>query len=398
MDKKVDRKLAIRPFRLPVNIFWMSVVSFFTDLSSSLAVPLIPVFTVLVLEQGVDKLGLILAITTLISYALRFIGGILSDKYQMSKPFLMLGYGLSAFSKPLLGVADSWASVAALRSSERLGKAIRSAPKDKLLTLSTPKETMGLNLGKYKAIEKTGEFFGLVLLIVIISFLGFSESTIRNVLLISVIPGVIALIVLALFVKEQTTETKSKKKDFSLKLETKLRGPILSYTVVSACLFGEAFFLLLGSDKGLSFTTVLSIFAITRVVQILFSPRVGQWIDRYSIRSMLVSGYCLGVLSLILLCSNFLYSYALAFIVFGVADIILLSSIRAFIGVHAIDKGASFGSLYLLIAVASAIGSYGIGSIWQHFDALTAVYASLVGVGVTGGICAYSIWHQKQHP
>lgn len=394
--KNNDLLAVNKPSRLPANVFWMSVVSFFTDFASSLAVPLIPVFIVLVLNQGVDKLGLVLAITTLISYALRFIGGILSDRYNMSKPFLILGYGLSAFSKPFLGLVDSWTSIAALRSSERLGKAIRSAPKDKLLTLSTSKETMGRSLGKYKAIEKTGEFLGLLSLIAIISVLGFSESTIRNVLLISVIPGVFALIVLVLFVKDQTAKVNSKKKAFSLRLESKLRGPILSYTVVSACLFGEAFFLLLGTEKGFSFTTVLSIFALTRVAQILLSSRIGQCIDRYSICTMLFFGYSLSVMSLILLCSTFSYSYALAFIVFGVADIILLSSIRAFIGVHAEDKGASFGSLYFVIAVASAIGSYAIGSIWQHFDALTAIYASLVGVGVSGAICAYSVWYQKQ--
>ena len=127
------------------------MVSFFTDLASSLVIPLLPFFIVIVLDQGVDKLGIVLAVTTLVSYLLRFIGGIASDRMDSNKQFLIVGYGLSAIAKPILGLTESWLGVAGVRSGERLGKAIRSAPKDKLISLSANSDKMGASLGLHKS-------------------------------------------------------------------------------------------------------------------------------------------------------------------------------------------------------------------------------------------------------
>ena len=92
--------------KINTNIFWMGIVSFFTDMASSLVMPLLPFFIVIILDQGVDKLGVVLAVTTIASYLLRFVGGIASDKLDSNKRFLIFGYGLSALAKPFLSVAD----------------------------------------------------------------------------------------------------------------------------------------------------------------------------------------------------------------------------------------------------------------------------------------------------
>lgn len=135
------------------NIFALGWVSFFTDMASAMVKPLIPIYVVIVLNQGMDKLGYVLAITTLVSYLLRWVGGYLSDKFQITKPLLLIGYSLSAITKPLLAYTSSWVSVAAISATERLGKAIRSAPKDMLISASAQQQNQGKAFGLHKTLD-----------------------------------------------------------------------------------------------------------------------------------------------------------------------------------------------------------------------------------------------------
>ena len=116
------------------NIIALGFVSFFTDMASNMVTTILPIYVVFGLHNGVDKLGYILAIATIISYGFRFLFGYLSDKYQVVKPFVVLGYFISALSKPLLYFGNSWESIATLRGIERVGKALRSATKDKMIS------------------------------------------------------------------------------------------------------------------------------------------------------------------------------------------------------------------------------------------------------------------------
>jgi MFS family permease len=122
------------------NVVVLGWVSFFTDLASAMINPILPIYVVYILENGVDKLGIIVAISTFISYFLRFFSGYLSDRYGLVKPLVVSGYLISAISKPLLYFSQTWQTVAVLRGTERLGKAARSAPKDVLIGFYSPKK------------------------------------------------------------------------------------------------------------------------------------------------------------------------------------------------------------------------------------------------------------------
>jgi len=116
------------------NIIALGFVSFFTDMASSMVTSVLPLFVVYVLHEGVDKLGFIVGIATFVSYGFRFVFGYLSDKYKIVKPFVVAGYAISAVTKPLLYFSNGWVSVATLRGIERIGKAVRSATKDSLIS------------------------------------------------------------------------------------------------------------------------------------------------------------------------------------------------------------------------------------------------------------------------
>lgn len=116
------------------NIIALGWVSFFTDMASSMVTSILPLFIVYTLHEGVDKLGFVVAAATFISYTFRILFGYISDRYQIVKPLVVIGYSLSAVTKPLLYWSHTWQSAAALRGLERMGKSIRSATKDVLIT------------------------------------------------------------------------------------------------------------------------------------------------------------------------------------------------------------------------------------------------------------------------
>lgn len=372
--------------KLSNNIFWMGMVSFFTDFASSLVMPILPLFVVLILDQGIDKLGLILAITTLVSYLLRFIGGALSDKYQNNKALLILGYSLSALAKPCFAVIDSWQGIAAVRSTERLGKALRAAPKDKLISLSAEKTYIGRGIATHKAIEKSGELLGLLSLLLIVLLLGSSEQTMRAIFTVSIIPGLLSVIVLLFFVQESSGGRPKSNALFNFKLEKSVRAPILAYTLLSIFMFNEAFFILIGKQMGLSLVQVLLIYILSRLLQIWLSLRMRKVLDGYSSHKLLGIGYLAGIISLLLLLMDNISSYAIAFILLGLYDVITLNTLRSYIGKNAHDKGATFGLLYFVVAISASAGVYLLSLIWQYTSLNMSICVASLGVLSTGFI------------
>ena len=360
------------------------MVSFFTDLASSLVMPLLPFFIVIVLDQGVDKLGIVLAVTTLVSYLLRFIGGIASDRMDSNKQFLIVGYGLSAIAKPILGLTESWIGVAGVRSGERLGKAIRSAPKDKLISLSAKSDKMGASLGLHKAIEKMGEVLGLTILVFVIAYFRMSESVFRSIFLASAIPGILSILVLTIFVKEIRGGKDRKKPTLSLYLEPKVRGVITGFIIITLFMFNEAFYLLLGKEFGLDLTAILLVLIVVRATQMLVSKRVGRFIDKRPIRLQMGLGYLIGISASTLLLFPSFSAYLISFLLFGVHELIMLLAIRSYIGQYAEDKGSAYGFLYFSIALFSAASAYLIGLTWQHFGATHAIILSCAGMLMAG--------------
>jgi len=377
--------------KAPENVIGMGLVSFFTDFASSLVTPILPLFVVLVLNQGVDKLGLILAITTLVSYLLRFVGGALSDRYQNNKCFLILGYGLSAIAKPCLGFCESWSGIATVQSSERLGKALRAAPKDKLLTSSCPTSQLGQCIGLHKAIEKSGQLLGLVTLLLIIYYYGTTEQVMRSVFTLTAIPGLLSVLVLCLFVKEISGGKSKKAPTFRFAIEPQTRRPLFAYALLTLFMFNEAFFILIGQQMGIALPQLLMIYIASRGIQIVISLKASKLIDNTSQRTLLISGYLAGLCSLLLLLPGNSPCFIVAFLLMGIYDVITLNAIRSYIGQTAKNKGATFGTLYFLVAITSAFGLYVLSLIWHHFGVHISILFAVAGVLLSGAFITYLI-------
>ncbi|MEM8857212.1 MAG: MFS transporter [Chloroflexota bacterium] len=361
------------------NVIALGLVSLFTDMASNMVTPILPLFVVLVLDEGVDKVGIIGAVTTFVSYILRIAGGYLSDRYDRNKPFLLVGYGISAVSKPLFALAGGWVGITAIRSVERLGKAARAAPKDKLISQSAVKNNVGRTFGLHKTLDVTGEFSGLIVVMILLTIWGSTEASFRTIFQLSLIPGLIAIGVLLFGVRE-IGGGKAKKRGFGLSIDPELRRPIGAFAAFSFFMFGEAFFVLRGNEQGLPLNMILLLLIGLKAVQMALSYRVGVAIDQYSEKALLTAGYALGLLALGLLLIPNLWGLTAAFLIYGAHGIFVLNAVRTLIGNRAADKGSAFGFLYLIQAISVAFGTLFVGYLWELQSSTLAIAVGAVGI------------------
>ena len=223
------------------NIYYLGFVSFFTDLASAMITPILPIYIVYILHDGVDKLGIIVAIATFVSYFFRILFGYLSDRFQIVKPFLVFGYLISAVTKPLFAYAASFQAIAALQSTERLGKAVRSAPKDTLISYYAKEKQSGRTFGFHKTMDIAGELFGAIVIFFIFYLYGDDVEVFKNIFLSTVIPGAIAVLVVAFLVEESKPKSKTIVYRFQ-KADHKLFPLLLSYLFFTFFILSDSFF------------------------------------------------------------------------------------------------------------------------------------------------------------
>lgn len=237
--------------KIDKNVVYLGWVSFFTDMASSMITTLLPIFIVYILNEGVDKLGIIIAIATFVSYAFRIFFGYISDKYQIVKPFVVSGYLISACAKPFLAVATTYVSVALVRVTDRMGKAIRSASKDALISSYVKQTGHGRTFGFHKMMDIAGELSGALLVFLAFLYFAQDENTIRTIFGLSVIPGVFAVLIVVLLVKDmpeskKTTRTVIKREDL------KLFWLLFLYFGFVFFLMSEQFFIVKAKEEGFS--------------------------------------------------------------------------------------------------------------------------------------------------
>src|SRR5215510_5258150 len=188
--------------RLPRNVWVMSATSLLNDISSEMLLNLIPFFLANILGVRTAVIGLIEGIAETTASLLKIFFGTLSDRFGKRKPFAVVGYALSALTKPLLYFASAWGWVLGVRVADRMGKGIRTAPRDALIADSIDDNQRGLAFGLHRASDTLGAFLGLGIAAFIIwrsqaQSLLLTVPTFKLIVLVSIIPGILAALVLA---------------------------------------------------------------------------------------------------------------------------------------------------------------------------------------------------------
>lgn len=209
--------------RIPRAVIMLGMVSLFTDVASEMIYPLIPVY-IAALGSGAILLGVIEGVAETTASMLKLISGILSDKIGKRKLLVLIGYSISSIVRPLTGIVTSAWEIIIIRMFDRVGKGIRTAPRDALIASSVDENMRGKSYGFERAMDHIGAVLGPLLAIVtlLVLFTGFgmkdSLRALRWTFLFAIVPGILAVLTLVFFVKESSSKTNiSKSFSFTLR-------------------------------------------------------------------------------------------------------------------------------------------------------------------------------------
>ena len=361
--------------RIPRNVWVLSITSFLTDVSSEMLFNLVPLFLVNVLGVRTSVVGLIEGLAETTASLIKFGSGALSDYLDNRKQLAVIGYGLSALAKPLLYFANSWIGVLGVRFTDRVGKGIRSAPRDALLAASTPEDRRGLAFGLHRAADTAGAFTGLLIaaLIVWASQAATSEldrSTFQTVTLVSIIPALLGVLVLALGAKEIKTK-KTDKPGGRFRFRGLDRRFWAFLAVVVIFTFGnsaDAFIILRAQERGLTVLQVLGMLRTFNAVYTLIASPAGALSDRIGRRAVLITGWVVyGLIYLGFAVANSGAQIWLFYSIYGLYYALTEGASRAFVAdlVPQEQRGTAYGYFNAGIGLAALPASLVAGILWQ---------------------------------
>jgi MFS family permease len=365
--------------RIPRNVWVLSITSFLTDVSSEMLVNLLPLFLVNVLGVRTSVVGLIEGIAETTASLIKFGSGALSDYLDNRKQLAVIGYGLSALAKPLLYFANSWIWVLGVRFTDRVGKGIRSAPRDALLAASTPEDRRGLAFGLHRAADTAGAFTGLLIaaLIVWASQAAASElnrTTFQTITLVSIIPALLGVLVLALGAREITTgKTDQPGRRFKFSgLDRRFWAFLVVVVIFTLGNSADAFIILRAQERGLTVLQVLGMLLTFNAVYTLIASPAGALSDRIGRRAVLITGWVVyGLIYLGFAVANTGAQIWLFYGIYGLYYALTEGASRAFVAdlVPQEQRGTAYGYFNAGIGLAALPASLIAGILWQGLGA-----------------------------
>jgi MFS family permease len=283
--------------QLPRNVWAVSLTSFFMDVSSEMVINILPLFLLNVLGVRTSVIGLIEGVAESTASVLKVFSGWISDKLRGRKWIAVLGYGISALSKPFFYFANSWGHVAGVRWADRLGKGIRTAPRDALVADSITESQRGIAFGFHRAADTGGAVVGLLVAALVVwraqsNQQGLEESTFRTIVLISLVPAFLAVLSLVLGARE----TSQKQGDSLPKITLRGLGKPFIIFLLIVGLFdlgnsSDAFLILRAQERGLGIIGILLMLAAFNLVYALVSTPAGNLSDRIGRRRVIMGGW-----------------------------------------------------------------------------------------------------------
>ena len=362
--------------RLPRNIWVMTVASFLTDVSSDMVNNLVPLFLANALGARTGTIGLIEGVAESMSSFIKLLSGWWSDRVVSRKPPTVAGYAVSALAKPLLALAGSWTAVLAVRFGDRLGKGVRTAPRDALLADSVPAERRGAAFGFHRAGDSLGAVVGLALALLVVwlaqgNALTLSRATFQRIALFSAIPGVLAVVVLVVGLREVRRAAPAAGQPIlgSFRaMPASFRRFLLIFGLFTLGNSADAFIILRAQERGLSVIGVLAMLLAFNVVYTAVAGPAGRLSDRIGRPRLILAGWAVyAVIYLGLALAGAAWQVVALFIAYGTYHGLVEGNARAFVadlaGVE--GRGAAYGLYHAVVGLATLPASLIAGVLWQ---------------------------------
>jgi MFS family permease len=282
---------------LPRNVWVVTITSFLTDISSEMILNLVPLFLANVLNTGTAVIGLIDGIAETTASLMKIYSGALSDKLGQRKWLTVIGYGLSTIAKPFLFLAHSWQWVLGVRFADRMGKGIRTAPRDALIAGSIDQKQRGLAFGLHRAGDTAGAFLGLLIAALVIYWTQsgsaiLQESTFHTLILVSIIPAALAVLVLAFGAKEISAAGSTKLPGLSLAgMDKRFKQYLLVLVLFTLGNSSDSFIILRSQERGLNLLQIMGMLMTFNLVYALLAGPLGALSDKIGRRTLIISGW-----------------------------------------------------------------------------------------------------------
>jgi MFS family permease len=388
--------------RLPRNVVAISLVSLLNDISSEIIYPLLPAFLLLTLNASAGVVGIIEGTAESISSLLKLFAGYFSDKRGQRKVFVVFGYSLSSLVRPLLAFAGNWHQVFALRLIDRVGKGIRSAPRDAMIADTVTIRERGLAFGFHRAMDHTGATLGPLLGYLLVQLLATDKASLSardftSIFLLASIPALAAVLVVSFFVRETYKPGPRSKKDTTVTPPTRLslRGfdGNFKYFLVIIAIFtlsnsSDAFLLLRAQSVGVAVSQLPLLWALLHLSKVVSSLYGGHLSDILGRRRLIVSGWILyaAVYAGFAFVSSSISAWVL-FLIYGIYFGLVEGAEKALVAdlVKPEQRGTAYGLYNLAFGITVLPASILMGVLWDWRGPRTAFLVS-AALGATAAV------------
>jgi MFS family permease len=375
------------------NVMLLGAVSFLTDVSSEMIFPVLPLFLSTVLGAGKEAIGLIEGLADSIASLLDIVFGYWSDRLGKRKEFAIAGYGVSSVLKAGLLFANSWPQVLLIRGLERVGKSIRTSPRDAIIAASSDEKSRGKAFGFHRMMDTFGAITGPVVAYLILSSLGNTEAGFRTVFLAAILPAFLAVGVLAVFVRgARKPEPSAAPRRLGFwqalaSLDKRYRGYLGISCLFSLSYFSFALLILRASEIGLSPESALLAYIIYNIVYALASVPLGMLSDRVGKRPVISGSFILYAL----ICVGFIFAssfwhIAALFAAYGIFVAADESVNKAYISdiTQETSRGTALGAYNSAVGAVYLPANAIFGIIWAASGAMAAFGAAAAVAAVAG--------------
>jgi MFS family permease len=357
--------------RVKRNIFFLGLVSLLTDISSEMVYPLLPLFLANVLGVTIPFIGLIEGIAESTASLMKVVSGWFSDRSGRRKPFVWFGYGLSSVMKPLFALSTAGWHVLFFRFGDRVGKGIRTSPRDAMVADSSPETEKGKSFGFQRAMDSFGAVLGPLAAFVLLPWVG---ENMRWIFILSFIPALAALLIVFIFVHEKDRN--------HAKLPPTADGVVRGmdglgseyrYFVVVVCLFtlgnsSDAFLVLRARDLGLSTVSIPLVWLFFNTVNTVCAVPAGMLSDRLGRKRVIFCSFLLyGIVylgfALALRPIHIWFLFAAYGAYYGFSEGVFRAYVADLVPSHL--RGTAYGVFHMASGITALPASLIMGFLWQ---------------------------------
>lgn len=338
---------------LPRTVWLIGLISLVNDSASEMLYPLMPLYLASVLMAGPKALGIIEGIAEATSSIFKLVSGVIVDRTKKAKPWIVLGYTLAGIGRPLIAIANSWLWVLAIRFTDRMGKGLRSSPRDALLAETVSENQRGVTFGLHRSMDNAGAVIGPLLAALFLSM----GVPLKDIFLWAIVPAVIT-VTLALCIKEPQREANPQASKFSWSLKG-MPDQFKRYLVVAGIFAlansSDMFLLLRAREAGVPQEQIPLLWAAISLITTLFGTPLSALSDRFGRKLFILIAWI---------------AFAFFYICMGLPGLTIYQ-IFALFGIYGLFKAATEGVEKALVADMAPKGLAGTAFGW--FNLITGL-------------------------